>query len=202
MRARFTAPTQRIFEVSSGCEHSGRPWLPADATMTMPARAARSIAWTKRSLGSSWVTMLPIGLTEMLMTSAPRATAASMPAASWSVLPLLCSSSTRIASTVAPGAVPSIADPVAGMRGDDPGDVRPVTVLVGGDRVAVDEVGAFDDVAGEIGMRDVDAAVEDRDDRARPDADLVRLVGLDRVEVPLVAAQRIGRERSARQQEQ
>ena len=89
-------------------------------------------------------------------------------------------------------------DAVARARSDDPGDVRPVPVLVVRRLIAVDDVRPADDGAGEVGMCEVHAAVEDSDEGVGPDADLVRLARLDRVEVPLLAAQRIGGARVGR----
>ena len=66
----------------------------------------------------------------------------------------------------APPADPGAADPVATGRGDDPGHVRAVTVVVGRVAVAVDQVDAGQDAAGEIRVGGVDAGVDHGDDRS------------------------------------
>jgi hypothetical protein len=93
------------------------------------------------------------------------------------------------------------ADAVAGVRGDDPAHVRPVAVGVVRVRVAVDEVGAGGDVAGQIGVRGVDAGVDHRDQHAGAGRDGPRLRRADHVEVPLQRPQRVVRRpRGARHQ--
>ena len=56
------------------------------------------------------------------------------------------------------------ADAVAGRRRDDPGDVRAVAVLVGRVAVARSDVDAGDEAALQVGVAEVDPAVDDGDD--------------------------------------
>src|SRR6185436_20800973 len=80
-------------------------------------------------------------------------------------------------------AVAGDADVVVAGSSDDPGHGGAVTVVVCGIRVAVDEVEAWCETPGEVGLRRVDPGVDDRHDRGRvagrPAPGLGR-VGLDR----------------------
>ena len=71
-----------------------------------------------------------------------------------------------------------------------------------GGRVALDHVVALADVAREVRVVGLHAGVDDRHDRAGAGGDLVGGVGLDQVEVPLLAAPRVGgARRSGEEQE-
>ena len=81
---------------------------------------------------------------------------------------------------------------VAGLRGDDPGHGGTVAVGVGVPRRTGDERGAADDVRVEVRMADVDARVEDGDDRRAGRRDRpVGQVPADLRQRPLVAVSRV-----------
>ena len=166
----------------AGRRRLGRPrWLPAAATTTTPLARASSIAASIAALSSG-----PPRL--RLMTRAPRATAQAIPSATAESQMSPSSFMTLIGITTTPGATPATPEPVVRRRCDDPGDVRAVAVLVGRVAVAVAEVDAEDEAAGEVGVGEVDAGVEDGDDDLGPAArERPGGAGPDDVGRPLVA---------------
>ena len=125
-----------------------------------------------------------------------------MPRATSSRLPLPSSPSTRIGISVAPGATLSTPTPLPRRRADDAHHVRAVPVAVLRRGVALHLVPAGPDASRQVRVVGLHAGVDHRDDRAGARRDAARAVGLDQVEVPLLAAARVGGGRGGRGDEQ
>jgi hypothetical protein len=108
-------------------------------------------------------------------------------------VPLPSSPSTRTGSSFAPGATGGDADAVAGRGERDAAHVRAVAVAVLRRVVVLDEVVPGQDLRRQVRDGRGDARVDHGDHRARAGRRRVRGVGLDQVEVPLLAAARVVR---------
>ena len=188
-----TAPTHSRPSLAAGCSQTGTPLLPAAATTTRPAASARRIAASISSppLAPTIGTSEP---SERLMTCAP--CGARPVDAGGDVLG-------GAAAVVAEHAHRQQlrarrdggdADAVAGRRRSRSrsracrGRCRPAGVSSSWTKSWPGQ-----ELAGEVGMAGCDAGVDDRDHRARAGGRRVRGVGLDQVEVPLLAAARVAR---------
>ena len=186
-----TAPTETTPCSAAGYSMSGVPVLPEAATVRMPAeRAALNVGWTSATCSGSRSPP-----SDMLMMSAPCVRAQSTASSRSAEAPeaelvedLDGHQGARRCDTRDPLAVVGLGEDRAGHVGAVPG-------IVGDVRVVPDLIAWIDDVdAHEVGMREVDAAVDDRDDdvgitrRGRP-----ALGNVDLVEVVLVAEARIVR---------
>ena len=187
-----TAPTHSSPSPAAGCSQTGTPLLPAARDHDDPGRDRAPDRGVERVAPGGADERDLAAEREVDHVGAVGARVVDAGATS-SMLPPPSSPSTRIGISVAAGATLSTPTPLPRRRADDPEHVRPVAVAVLGRGVALDHVVARPDAAREVRVVGLHAGVDDRDDRARAGRDRARGVGLDQVEVPLLAAARVGR---------
>ena len=137
--------------------------------------------------------MFEIGLPprERLITSAPWSVAQLTPVATSASLPEPSSPRTRTGRILASGAAPSIPIPLPSSAAMIPLTWVPWPLPSRVTGPAGEDVVASQQAAGEVGVVDHGARVDDGDGGPGALADLVGLVGVDHVQAPLVHAQRV-----------